>query len=229
MFSRSKSQDLPVQAPGGPAINPHMLERKSDTRLQMNRESVRSFLLVGVILVQAFALWGLAPLKEVKPYVVRVADNGSVEAVPAGVESYAPNEKTKVYLLGEFVTGMMTVDISLSKYRIKKSFGMTRGKAVQEYTDFINVRDKPMEKLAEDSTRSRIATIVSMSPVEGQDIFLIRFKTEERSVSNPHPVVKRWVITTHYVIIPPKSEEEILANPAGLFVTHFDLREELDQ
>lgn len=36
------------------------------------------------------------------------------------------------------------------------------------------------------------------------------------------PLTRKWRFTVHYVLSTPDTEDEVLANPAGLNITHFE-------
>ncbi len=40
---------------------------------------------------------------------------------------------------------------------------------------------------------------------------------------------EKFVLTLHFAVVAPEREEEVLKNPAGLFITHFLVNTDLEQ
>jgi type IV secretory pathway TrbF-like protein len=54
----------------------------------------------------------------------------------------------------------------------------------------------------------------------------VRVRAETRSLGSAAQS-KTLQVTVHYAIVPPKTEAEIIQNPIGLYVTRFNVAEEL--
>lgn len=55
---------------------------------------------------------------------------------------------------------------------------------------------------------------------------IIRVATETRS-SKQAPIIENQMVTLHYAIVPPQTEKEVLENPLGLVITHFEISKDL--
>lgn len=61
---------------------------------------------------------------------------------------------------------------------------------------------------------------------QGQTHLPFPITTVERS-GHGEPSTRKWRFAIHYVLAAPDTEEEVLANPAGLHITHFDRVQDL--
>ncbi len=194
-------------------------------------------LFIGLVSVSAVAL-GLVlviimmlPLKSVVPYVVKVnTESGDVSVNPVGVNKYVPGKPEIQYFLAQWIIKTLSIDPYLTeKHYLPDAYAKTRGKATSEFIDWVNAIDKPMQRLQDDGTLTRSVKIASTPTfLEEDGGAIVRFLTEERSMKSS-PRVKRWVATIHYTVIPPSTEADILSNPTGLNVTHFELRDDLER
>jgi len=185
-----------------------------------------SVVAIGLVL----ALIMLMPLKSVVPYVVKVnTDSGEVSVNPVGVNKYVPGKPEIQYFLAQWIIKTLSVDPYLTeKHYLPDAYAKTRGKATSEFLDWVNKIDLPMQRLQDDGTLTRSVKITSIPTLLEEDSgAIVRFLTEERSMKSA-PKVKRWVATIHYTVIPPATEAEILSNPTGLNVTHFEFRDDLE-
>jgi type IV secretory pathway TrbF-like protein len=52
---------------------------------------------------------------------------------------------------------------------------------------------------------------------------------ERRNAGNPAAAREKFVLTIHFTTLMPKTEQELLRNPVGLFVTHFLVNTDLEK
>lgn len=192
--------------------------------VEKNRYFALTVLLTLVSIALGSALMAMAPLKTVVPYVIHVSNDGHVSADPAGATAYVPGDKEKKYFLGRWTVNLLTLDPVLTERLLSEAYLMTRGKASDEFTDWLN-QTTPIAKLKAEPLLSRTAAISSISFVEG-NVALVRVETETRRMNTPK-IVDRYLVTIHYEVIPARTDKEILNNPIGLFITHFDVSEDL--
>lgn len=167
----------------------------------------------------------MMPLSRVEPYVVHVDKvTGQAAAVRAASETYKPGAREKQYFVTKWVRGLLELDPNTTERTLVEVYEASRGKAVDEFTDFVN-KTKPVVRVKTEVNLTRTVEIKSYSPLNDQSS-LVRVETEERSI-NKSPIRRSYVVTVHYAIDPPKTEKEIMKNPIGLFVTHFAINEDM--
>jgi type IV secretion system protein TrbF len=67
---------------------------------------------------------------------------------------------------------------------------------------------------------------VSGVDVSQEGIAFVFATTVERAGTG-EPLTRKWRFAVHYVLSVPDTEEDILANPAGLNITHFERTQDL--
>ena len=199
-------------------------ERYGCAVVDRNRLFVGWVLTTLALLAACIALAVLMPLKTVEPYVVKVADNGLAIADRAAAQSYRPGRAERTYFVSRWVQQLLTVDPYLTERQLAEAYRMTSGLATQQMLDWMKA-DRPIERLQKDPRLSRSVAIVTVAPLD-ETVMQVRVRAETRSLGSA--VQSRTLqVTVHYAIVPPKTEAEIIQNPIGLYVTRFNVAEEL--
>jgi type IV secretion system protein VirB5 len=199
-------------------------ERYGCAIVERNRMFVGWVLTTLALLAACAALIVLMPLKTVEPFVVRVADNGSVVADRAAAQMYRPGRAERTYFVSRWVQQVLTMDPYLTERQLAEAYRMTSGMATQQMLDWMK-GDRPIERLKKDAGLNRSVSIITVAPLD-DSVLQVRVRTETRSLSSPAQV-KTFQVTVHYAIVPPKTEAEIIQNPIGIYVTRFNIAEEL--
>ena len=176
------------------------------------------------LLVACVALVVLVPLKTVEPYVVRVADNGSVATERAAAQRYQPGRAERTYFVSRWTQQVLTLDPFLTERQLAEAYRMTSGLATQQLLDWMK-SDRPIERLKKDAGLHRSVSIVTVAPLD-DNVLQVRVRTETRSLAAAAQT-RAYLITVHYAIVPPRTEAEIIRNPIGLYVTRFNIAEEM--
>ncbi|NDU86135.1 MAG: type IV secretion system protein [Ferrovum sp.] len=220
---------LPEGAP--PVVQPRVarswFEVQGAVVVERNRWFLVSLFLSGALVLTGGALLGLLPLKTVVPFVLEKAENGAVSVTSVQAQAYRPGDAEKRFFLAQWVRQLLTIDPHLSPTYLAEAYQVTRSKATVEFTDWIQ-RNQPMAELRKDPTLTRTVSISSVSIIE-DGAALVRVVTERRNSGNPLAQIEKFVITMHFSVVPPEREEDILKNPAGLFVTHFLVNTDLEK
>lgn len=200
-------------------------ERYGSAIVEKNRYFLLSVLGLAVIVALAFAIMAIVPLKTVVPYVIKVAENGSVTVDPnAARQSYKPGTAEMQYFLAKWVERLMTLDAYLTERNLNDAYMQTRANAMSEFTEFMQ-KEKPIEAIRKDATLTKVVKINAVTFLQ-DGVALVRATTQRRS-SNTTAEEKTYLVTMHYVVSPPTTPESIMQNPLGLFITHFSVQEEM--
>ncbi|MFC3110191.1 VirB8/TrbF family protein [Undibacterium arcticum] len=178
-----------------------------------------------VIFMMAVAFYHFLPLKTAVPYMVTLNRETGAVAQTVEASKFQPDESVKSYFLSKWIEKMRTIDPYQTQKNIKEAYALTRDKAVQEFTEYLN-EEKPIERLVKDSTLTRTVKFISINPGVEQNIAFIRVAEEERTGANK-VTTNRYMFTIHYAMTPPKDGEELRKNPIGIYVTHFVKSEEI--
>lgn len=178
------------------------------------------------IVAMAITIMMMMPLKTVVPYIVEVNKEGQPTSAPVAMKSYNPGDAEKKYFLAEWSTQLLTLDRYFTNTNLLAAYSRVRDKATSEFGAYVE-ENKPAEALRLDPNLTRIVKIRSVAFVS-EGAALVRAGLETRSGKGQTVQRKNVILTIHYSLIPPKTEQEILDNPIGLFVTHFAVSEDLN-
>lgn len=172
-----------------------------------------------VIFMLGFAIYQMMPLKTIVPYMVVADRTRGAVAETVEASKFKPDESVRSYFLSKWIEKMRTLDPYLTEKNIKEAYLVTRDKASQEFTDYLR-EEKPIEQLVKDRSLTRTVNFITINPGKEDNIAFIRVSEETRSGVGKVDI-KRFMFTIHYVVTPPKTEEELRVNPIGIYVTHF--------
>ena len=200
-------------------------ERYGSAIVDKNRFAVLFGISLLLNVAAILALAGLTPLKTVVPVIVRTADTGRVVSVEQSTTEFKPGEAEIKYWIGQFTTKLMTLDPTMTKRNLQDVYNVSTNKAVHELNDYM-AKWQPLTALGVDPSLTRNVQIVTMQRYNNEDVYMVRFVTEARSGTQTS-IKKTWLLTIHFMVVPPKEDRDALVNPLGLYVTHFTLNEEM--
>ncbi len=223
--SRSERHS-PVLANTPPAANENVrlfAELFGDPQANAARWFVASLLLGLVVIAQALALFRMLPLKQVVPYAVEHTPDGAVVRVVEAA-GYKPQLGVLKSELARWVERLMVLDPYLTRENLRLSTRLLRGKAVSEHKEFIDA-EAPFKRLLATPGLVRTAKVHGVDASKEGIAFLFASTTERAGAGEP--LTKKWRFTVHYMLAVPETEEEVLTNPAGLHITHFERSQDL--
>lgn len=166
----------------------------------------------------------LFPLKEVKPYIIEVAKDGSAYVPPqSDAKAYDPSFETISFFLRRWVQDAYTINhhstVQLLDPRARR---FLRGSnAISAYKDFV-AQDKKFETMASDQTLVRDAEVMAVTPIAGIANGVV---VDVKLVTRRSGVVKeeRVLVTIYYEFFRGGDRKDVEANPIGIFVTDFKI------
>ncbi len=158
------------------------------------------------------------------PFYVAVNDEGGVRNVPTKIENLRPNQAVIKAELGKFTVNIFTIDPVLTPKYFKTANVMTSGLATSQFAEF-RAEQNISERLANEPDMTRVANVTSVD-ISTPGVAFVFLGTNESRGSVNKAVLAKWRVTLKYELQPPKNEEEILANPLGLFVTSLSITQE---
>jgi type IV secretory pathway TrbF-like protein len=191
-----------------------------------NRMFFLAMSMVVAVVALCITIMMMMPLKTVQPYLVKVNADGMPTATPVAMESYRPGEAEKKYFLSDWAVKLLTLDRFLTNKNLLDAYARARDKAIPEFAEYVET-NKPAEALRLDPNLTRIAKIRSVAFIS-DGAALVRAALETRSGKGQAITRKNVILTIHYSLIPPRTEQEIFDNPIGLYITHFALSEDLN-
>ena len=202
-------------------------ERVGSPTVEKSRYFVM-FVLVSLLMIAlVIALISMMPLNRTVPYMVQVDKNsGIVTSKPIRAEEFKPGQAEQQYFIVQWVRHLLELDPYVTERNLADAYQLTRGKAIEEFTDFIN-KTQPIKRVKTSTSLTRSVNVRSVSFVDVGSA-MVRVSTEERQLGQ-EVVTKNYVITVHYTMSPPQTESEIIKNPIGIVITHFAINEEFGQ
>lgn len=195
--------------------------------VERHRYFVFSCFLSVIVFLLCCVIWRLIPLKTVVPFVLEKTPGGAVQVSALRVRRYEPDEAEKRYFIAHWCQNIMAINASITETTLTDAYRLTRGKAIIEFTDWIK-KSAPLKILKETPTLTRSVEISGVSLLES-NVALVRLVTETRDLNHPNAQHAPYLITINFSIVPPISEAEVFENPAGLFITHFQVASDLEQ
>lgn len=179
-------------------------------------------LAVIAFLVAGFAMFGLihiASNKTAIPWFVEIDKETGQISKPIRVESVTPNMGVIRSQLAQFTEKCFTIDPKLSPVYQRECARSAIGRAVQQLRDF-RAEHEIIQRIAK-GNEFRFAKARSVD-VTTQGVAFIYLTTTELNDNGVEVDPRNYRIRLDYVLIPPANEDELIANPLGLFVSLFN-------
>ncbi|CAN7741282.1 type IV secretion system protein [Acidovorax sp. LjRoot118] len=177
-------------------------------------------LILGLItLVAIFAYWQASRDKVAIPWLVEVNPTTGAIARPVKIEAVTPNQAVVKAELAKWVEQAFTIDPKQSMQFLREATSRTNGKAVDQFRAF-RVEHDIVNKINKEPNYLRFAKVATID-LSQRSLAFVYVKTHEISLDGKEVNPKSFRVRVDYALTPPKTEEEIFANPLGFVVTQF--------
>lgn len=196
-------------------------------QVQNRRLFVLLVLSFGINGVLAVGLAQLAPLKEKIPYMVdREVDHlgvptGRVSVSNRQARNFVADEKNIRYFLREWAVNIASIDELSRGYRLPSSYAYMKGQGLKDWRSYIGEQSRTLEKLTADPTYRQKAEIITTTLLTDETA-LIRVK-----LTDTKGMEKRVLVTATFILIPMDGDKDESRNPIGLWITNFNVNDEL--
>lgn len=212
-----------------PGASPNGLKNWFDAfeapRISARQAQMVAGLVSVVAVIEGVAILSMLPLKERVPYFVEVeAATGRVQASERTTSAFKAEERHIRFFMNQWILNLLTIDGRTREFLLPASFAFVRGEAVAKWSRFIDTEDRTIKRIIENPSLRREAKVISISFVS-DGVALLRVSLQESGVAKP----KIKAMTVFYSIVPPDTDEKIIANPIGFYVTNFTMNDELVQ
>lgn len=202
-----------------------------ERRLLMAIRGVSFALIIAVILnvVQAFLLVSLMPLKEVRPFLVQVAEEGTlVAAIQPIQDTFEAKDVLTEKLVREYVVNrheiLRSQPVMQRRWSPSGHLGMTTAEG--EYNRFREQITPVLEEIRSRDAMRR-ATIISVSTVTSGEVYIVDFRSTSYD-QNDNVIDQRVYTATLEVGFRPLDNlirEQMIINPTGFTVVNYSLAE----
>lgn len=234
------SQDRAIQSGNHRALSDHpnapvaayeigaakFAEIYGSSMVSSNRMFLLSVIFGLITILAVGAVISLAPLKEVAPWVIEFNPTTGVMNKPVEVQKIAPNIAVVKAELARWAEAVYTIDPLRTNDLFKYANVRSRDKAITQFTEF-RVRERVFERMQREPGLVREVKVASVDASQKGLAFVFLTTTERAGREEVgEGKVKRYRLTLHYQIDPPKKEEDLLVNPLGIYVVFFNEAEE---
>lgn len=197
-------------------------DRGAGPSIERNRWFLISCILAVAVAAQGISYNFILPLKTVETQIVRSVEGGRMTADGVAVGNWTPEKDEIGYFLNRWANSVFDINKATIDGTIRDSSEMSIGNATAQLKD-LRTKDNPLVLLKNNPNLIRTYEYKSINFIEDNVAFL-RFKTITRS--NEQVTEVTYALRITFTRVKPTTREQIMRNPAGLFITSFNLNEE---
>lgn len=224
MADAEKKKILPDFAPGdiSERTSQEYFERGARTVIERNRWFLVSCLLSITIIAMSVSFALLLPLKKVELFQVTKAEGGRLVVDTTPIGNWTPDHDSLTYFLNQWANAVFDVNSATIETMIADSLAITVGNATEQLREF-RMADNPLVNLSRIPNYNRTYEFKSINFVKN-DVALLRFRTITRM--NDKVRTETYLMTITFILRKPETIEQVVKNPAGIYITHFSLSKE---
>lgn len=221
---KQQQQGIPDFAPsnlGSNTARTHF-ERGAQPMIERNRWFFVSMILAAGHVLHGFSYNQMLPLKQIEAYAVQKTEGGRLVVEESPIGRWSPDKDSLAYFVNQWASNVYDINRSTIDRTLKTSTSLVVGNAVGQLRD-LRYKENPMVLLRDNLDYTREYENKSINFIK-DDVALLRFKTITRN--NGAVRENHYVMTVTFTLIKPKTREQLIANPAGLYITSFSVAEE---
>jgi len=197
-----------------------------DDRIGNSREQAKNWRIFSLVTLGLSFFLGLILLVEINknkivPYVIEIQDQ-KARTVGKATEYYKPTQELTKFFLSEFITSIRTIssDPIIVKRNWLKAYNFLSSTAGQQMNE-IAKKNNPFDLVGKVAVTPQIesVTVISDSSYQiewSEDIFALQGSSQQG---------KKFTAILTVKINPPKTEEELLRNPLGIYIDSINISE----
>ena len=213
-----------------PGAKRAFFEMGAGKNITINRQSIVVLLLSGALLFSGLANWQYTNLHTVETKYVEVDSaghlvhaNASQDVMVSEQGNLKASNDTKASFASKWVESLFQINPSTIDVMVRRSSDYAVGNAVQQLKQWRNDHN-PYFLMKDNQSFSQTYTYISHSFL-GENVVYLRFKAVV--YGNGAPVTTTWAGTITLVHSSLAHVEDRIEDPAGLFVTDFQINEEV--
>jgi type IV secretory pathway TrbF-like protein len=161
------------------------------------------------------------------PVLVEFNSDTGVVNKPVIIEHIRPTQAVIKAEIGRWATKILSIDSIQTPRMMREANAMTKGLGTQQYTEF-RVKQNILERMTKDKTLERTVKVNSVD-ISQEGVAFVFVTTKEVKGTELNGPSARFRLTLKYELIPPQSEDEIMINPLGIYITAMNAIEEAAQ
>lgn len=143
-----------------------------------------------------------------------------VDGAPVG--NWNPDSDSIAYFISKWGNSVFDINRSTIEQTIAESGEMVVGNATKQLQEFRN-KNNPFSMLHESPGLVRTYEYKTINFIK-DDVALLRFKTTTRYLDKVTETT--YAMTVTFIRIKPVTRQQVMRNPAGLFISNFNVTEE---
>ena len=215
---------IPDFAPGpiDQNVGQRYFDRGARVSVERNRLFVLALLLALALFANALLLWRLFPLTRVDAVVVREGAGGRLESTGERLGAWQPSQANLSYFLNQWADNVFDINPPTLERTTKDAGDMVTGVAKAQLTQ-LRQAENPWLLLKDHPGLIREYRFLSINFVE-EHVALLRCETITHQGNREQSTI--WLLRITFTIDPPHRVEDVIKNPAGLFITNFNVSKE---
>lgn len=181
---------------------------------------------LGIAMIATTGIVYIGSENHIIPYIVEVDKLGAAHAAGRADIAFTPDTRMIRSQLAHFVVDIRSVypDVAAERKLIDEAYAMLNknGAAYNTLNDYFRLND-PFKR-AQDQTIN--VTVESVLPISA-DTWRVEWTEETRGRDGKLIDSQEWQASITLSIFPPTSDEQILANPIGLYVNNISWSQRL--
>lgn len=232
MFRRRKKEEAPTSlaqqadAPEGLFKDPahEFSEIYGSALVGQNRMFVVAGLFGLVAITAVIGMFLIAANNTAVLWTVEVTNEAGIVKRPVKIENIRPNQAVVKAELAKFIVNIFVIDKALTPRNFKDANVMTSGLGTTKFSNF-RISENIAARLVKEPDMTRLVKVASVD-LSQAGIAFVFLTTEETRGALTGIAPAKWRVTLKYEMTPPKTEDEILINPLGLFITDLNITQE---
>lgn len=192
-------------------------------RITGNRWFLFAMIEAVIILTQATTFAILLPLKSTQTVILHEYAGGRLSQDQGGSSTYVPDHDAIAFFMSSWLDNVYDINSSTLQQKLALAGKMTVGNATDQLSDLL-AKENPYGQLHDDPQLRQTFNRVTVNFVNDDTVF-IRYTLTKRPGGGSAPQVQTWAMTITFTRIPPNNET-VKWNPAGLYVTSFNVNQE---
>jgi type IV secretion system protein VirB5 len=198
--------------------------RGSAISLERNHWRVATFALIGALCLSSIAIFKMQPLVRVQAVLIHQSPSGRLSAQPVDDKAFSPDQAAIAYALNSWASNLITVNSTIQSELIDKALSMATAQGVDQVKAFYQANN-PAAILKDKPLFLRTYHYLSINFIN-TNAALLRFQTTDRAAPGADPQNSIFDMTVSFAISPPKTINQAIINPSGVYVTSFNLNKE---
>jgi type IV secretory pathway TrbF-like protein len=201
-------------------------DRIGGARVQARNWRIAAF---GSMAIAAMALGGYIAERgetHVATYVIPVDRYGHPGRIELAGRAYQPTTAEVGYFLADWISwvrGRSPVDPIVNRANLLRAYSFVTGAAEGDLDTMAKASaDQAIADKSQTAITAEVQSVLQRSPTSYQLSW-----TERSESAGQTPVLRRWTGLFTTRISPPKDEAALRRNPLGLFITNFQISQEL--